>query len=185
MSLVERVREFLPPRYREFAKFLVVGGTAWVVDAGLFTLLSHTVLDNKVLTSKIISVLVSTIVSYVLNREWSFSSRGGREIHHEALLFFLVNGIALGINLAPLAISHYLIGINLGHGYTRLTVSIADWISANIIGTGVATMFRYWAYRRFVFPHELAPAAGDDGPIAGPLRDGRGPEGYNEVSEFR
>lgn len=185
MSLVERVRELLPQRYREFAKFLVVGGAAWVVDAGLFTLLSHTVLDNKVLTSKIISVLVSTIVSYVLNREWSFSKRGGREIHHEALLFFLVNGFALGVNLAPLAISHYLIGINLSHGYTRLTVSIADWISANIIGTGIATMFRYWAYRRFVFPHELeAGTVGDDG--AGPdFRDGRGPGEHTEVPEFR
>ncbi len=155
MSLVERVRAALPPRYREFAKFLVVGGIAWVVDAGLFTLLSHTVLDKKVLTCKIISVLVSTIVSYVLNREWSFSGRGGREMHHEAMLFFLINGLALGLNLVPLAISHYLFGIRLEHGYARLTVSIADWVSANIVGTLVAMVFRYWAYRRLVFPNEL------------------------------
>lgn len=179
MILIERVRAALPVRYREFAKFLVVGGTAWVVDAGLFTLLSHTILDNKVLTSKIISVLVSTIVSYVLNREWSFNHRGGRELHHEALLFFLVNGVALGVNLAPLAISHYLLGINVGHGYARLTVSIADWISANIVGTGIATIFRYWAYRRFVFPHELS----DSDPAA----DGRdpGPGHAADVSEVR
>ena len=155
MSLVDRVRSVLPPRYREFAKFLVVGGIAWVVDAALFTLLSHTVLDKKVLTCKIISVLVSTIVSYVLNREWSFSSRGGREMHHEAMLFFLINGLALGLNLVPLAASHYLLGFNLEHGYARLTVSIADWISANVIGTLVAMVFRYWAYRRLVFPNEL------------------------------
>ncbi len=154
MSLIGRVRAVLPPRYREFAKFLVVGGTAWVVDAALFTVLSHTVLDEKVLTSKIISMLVSTIVSYVLNREWSFNTRGGRDVHHEALLFFLFNALALGLNLVPLAISHYVIGIRLEHGFSRLTVSVADWISANIIGTLVAMFFRYWSYRRFVFPQE-------------------------------
>lgn len=149
----------LPPRYREFAKFLVVGGLAWVVDAGLFTILTHTILDEKVLTCKVISMLVSTIVSYILNREWSFSSRGGREIHHEAALFFLFNGIGFAINLAPLAISHYAIGINMGAGYSRLTVSIADWIAANIVGTFLGMIFRYWSYRRYVFPHELGSAS--------------------------
>jgi putative flippase GtrA len=161
VSLVDQVRAILPPRYREFAKFLVVGGVAWVVDAGLFTILTHTVLDNKVLTCKIISMLVSTIVSYVLNREWSFSGRGGREMHHEALLFFLFNGLGFAINLAPLATSHYLLGINLSHGYSRFTVSVADWVAANIVGTLIAMIFRYWSYRRFVFPHEIAAPAPD------------------------
>lgn len=158
MSLVDQVRAILPPRYREFAKFLAVGGLAWIVDAGLFTVLTHTVLDNKVLTCKIISMLVSTIVSYVLNREWSFNHRGGREFHHEALLFFVFNGLGFAINLAPLATSHYLLGINIGHGYSRLTVSIADWVSANIVGTLIAMIFRYWSYRRWVFPNEIAAA---------------------------
>lgn len=180
MSLVERVRAILPPRYREFAKFLIVGGTAWIVDAGIFTLLSHTVLDKKVLTSKIISVLISIMVSYVLNREWSFNTRGGREMHHEAMLFFLVNGLALGINLIPLAVSHYLIGINLGNGYGRLTVSIADWVSANIIGTLVAMGFRYWAYRRYVFPDELG-----DGAASSDRRDPGDGRSGSQVPEYR
>ena len=111
MSLIDTVRRHLPVKYRELAKFLVVGGTSYVVDVGLFTLLSHTVLENKVITAKAISILVATIVSYILNREWSFSRRGGREKHHEAMLFFLVNGIALGLNLVPLALSQYVFGI--------------------------------------------------------------------------
>jgi putative flippase GtrA len=163
VSLVDRVREVLPPRYREFAKFLVVGGTCWVIDAGLFTLLSHTVLDNKVLTSKIISILVSTIVSYILNREWSFRHRGGRELHHEALLFFLVNGIALVLNLVPLWFMHYAVGISTEHGYSQFAESVSDFISANVVGTIFAMGFRFWAYRRWVFPDELASLAGVTG----------------------
>lgn len=157
MTFIDRVRAVLPPKYRELAKFLVVGGTSWVVDTGVFTVLSHSVLSSKVLTAKIISILVSTIVSYILNREWSFSNRGGRERHHEAMLFFLVNGLALGINLIPLAASRYVFGLGPEH-HSQFTVSVADFIAANIIGTGIAMVFRFWAYRRFVFPDELEPA---------------------------
>jgi putative flippase GtrA len=158
VPIIDRVREILPPKYRELAKFLVVGGTAWIVDTGIFTILSHSVLSKKVLTAKVISILVSTVLSYVLNREWSFRTRGGRERHHEAMLFFLVNGLALGLNLIPLAVSRYLIGFNLDH-HSQLTVSITDFISANVIGTLVGMGFRYWAYRRFVFPEDF----GEDG----------------------
>ena len=154
MNLIDRVREVLPPKHRELAKFIVVGGTSWIVDTGLFTLLSHTVLDNKVITSKIISVLVSTILNYILNREWSFNNRGGRARHHEVSLFFLFNAIALGLNLLPLWVSHYLLDFNQQH-YTKLTVTITDFIAANVVGTLIAMAFRYWAYRRWVFPEDL------------------------------
>lgn len=146
----------MPVKYRELAKFLVVGGTSYVVDVGLFTLLSHTVLENKVVTAKAISILVATVLSYVLNREWSFSRRGGRERHHEAMLFFLVNGIALGLNLIPLALSQYVFGFNTTN-YSTLTVTIANFISANVIGTILGMAFRFWAYRKWVFPEELTP----------------------------
>lgn len=157
MALIETVRQHLPVKYRELAKFLVVGGTSYVVDVGLFSLLSHTVLAEKVVTAKAISVIIATIVNYVLNREWSFSSRGGRERHHEAMLFFVVNGIALGLNLVPLAVSQYLLGISTTH-YSSLTVTVANFIAANVIGTALGMAFRFWAYRKFVFPEELTPS---------------------------
>ena len=151
----------LPERYRQFAKFLIVGGTTWVIDVALFTLLSHTVLTGKPLTAKIISVLVSMIINYVLNRDWSFSARGGRERHHEAMLFFLLNGIGLGINLAPLAISRYLLNDRDGL-VSAWSVSVADFISANLIGTALAMAFRYWAYSKYVFLELPADAEADE-----------------------
>ncbi|MEO7126327.1 MAG: GtrA family protein [Nakamurella sp.] len=155
MSLVDQVRDLMPPKYREFAKFLVVGGLAWIVDTAIFTVLTNTILTEKVLTCKIISMTISTVLSYILNREWSFDGRGGRTMSREALLFFLFNGIGFAINLAPLATSHYLLGINSQHGYSAFTVTAADWISANIIGTLLGMLFRYWSYRRWVFPEKI------------------------------
>lgn len=156
MSLIDTVRRHLPVKYRELAKFLVVGGTTYVVDVGLFSLLSHTVLANKVVTAKAISVLVATVLSYILNREWSFSRRGGREPRHEAMLFFVVNGVALGLNLVPLALSQYVFGFNTTN-YSSFTVTITNFISANIVGTILGMAFRFWAYRKWVFPDELTP----------------------------
>lgn len=170
MTLIDRVREHLPPKYRELAKFMVVGGTSWIIDTALFTLLSHTVLNNKVITAKAISILIATIFSYIANREWSFSHRGGRERHHEAMLFFLVNGLALLINLVPLALSRYVLGFNTAN-YTQFTVTIVDFIAANIVGTLVGMAFRFWAYRRWVFPDELH----------GPHREA--PDGPSDASE--
>ena len=163
VGLIERVRDALPPRHRELAKFLVVGGASWAVDTAIFLVLVHSVLAGKPISAKIISGVVSTIFSYLLNREWSFKHRGGRERRHEAALFFVVNAIALGLSAVPLAISRYVFDFDIGH-HTQFTVSVADFISAQVIGIALGMVFRFWAYRRFVFPDELSSADGLDEP---------------------
>ena len=44
-------------------------------------------------------------------------------------------------------------GVQIGRGATPFTQEVADFVSAQIIGTAVAMVFRWWAFRRFVFPH--------------------------------
>jgi putative flippase GtrA len=104
-------------------------------------------------TAKVVAVLVATVVSYVLNREWSFVARWGRERHHEAALFFMVSGFALVISAAPLYLSRY--GLDLRTPVvSRTRQEVADFVSAQVVGTLLAMGFRWWALRRFVFPHE-------------------------------
>ena len=75
-------------RHHEFIKFAIVGATTFVIDSSIFYTLKLTILEPKPVTAKIIAGIVAVIASYILNREWSFRDRGGRERHHEALLFF-------------------------------------------------------------------------------------------------
>ena len=140
-------------RHRELVKFALVGGIAYIVDITLFTLLKTTVLEPKPVTAKIVAVLIATIVSYVLNREWSFRTRGGRERHHEAALFFLVCGIGLVINATPLWISRYVLDLQVPE-VSLLVQEAADFASANVVGTLLAMIFRWWAFRRYVFPDQ-------------------------------
>jgi putative flippase GtrA len=150
-------------RHKELVKFVVVGGTTFVIDTALFLLLKHTVLPEKPIISKVIATMVATVVSYVLNREWSFRTRGGRVRHHEAALFFVISGIGIAVTAAPLAVSRYVLDLWTVRGASPLTQEVADFISAQIIGTLLAMAFRWWAFRRFVFPHaDARPRSRDE-----------------------
>jgi putative flippase GtrA len=140
-------------RHRELVKFALVGGITYIVDITLFTLLKTTILEPKPVTAKIVAVLLATIVSYILNREWSFRTRGGRERHHEAALFFLVCGIGMVINAIPLWISRYVLELKIPQ-VSLLAQEAADFISANVVGTLLAMAFRWWAFRKYVFPDQ-------------------------------
>jgi putative flippase GtrA len=140
---------------REMVKFGMVGGVAFLVDVGLFNLVLH--LTDKPLTSKTVSTVTATTVAYIGNRYWTFRKRSRSGVGREYVLFFVLNGVGLAIALACLFVSHYLLG------FTSL---LADNIAANGVGLALGTAFRFWSYRRWVFP-ELLPAAA--APLTGDL----------------
>jgi putative flippase GtrA len=148
---VLRQQRFLLDKHRELFRFAVVGGTAFVVTLVVDYTLKLTILQAKPVTALAIATITSTIVSYVLSRQWSFSTRGGRQAHHEALLFFLVNAIAIGINLVPELVSRYILHLYVPE-VSRFTQEVADFVSSIILGTLLGTALRWWGYRTWVFP---------------------------------
>jgi putative flippase GtrA len=143
-QLLDRLRGAFDVLYREMIKFGVVGAVAFVIDIGVANLLWHTVLEDKVTTAKLISGALATLVAWLGNRQWTFRHRRSRRVHHEVGLFFAVNVVALGISAAVLFVSHNVLGF---------TTTLQDNI-ATILGIGLGTLFRFWAYRKFVFAGE-------------------------------
>jgi len=142
-------------QHHELIKFAIVGATTFIIDSVIFYTLKLTILEPKPVTAKVISGIVAVIASYILNREWSFRDRGGRERHHEALLFFGVSGVGVVLSMAPLWVSSYVLGLRVPN--VSLTMeNIADFVSAYVIGNLLQMAFRFWALRRWVFPNELA-----------------------------
>lgn len=128
----------------EVAKFGIVGLSCLVVDIGLFNLLLYFgPLEGKPLTAKAVSVAAATTCAYFGNRFWTFRHRGRSSFTREYVLFFALNGVAMVIAMACLWISHYGLGLD---------SPLADNISANVIGLALGTLFRFWSYRKFVFP---------------------------------
>lgn len=160
MAAVDFVLVHLPRRlrgvaikHRELLKFGVVGASTFFIDTAIFYALKLSILAPKPVTAKVIAVLVATMVSYVLNREWSFRTRGGRERHHEATLYFVFSGIGVVLYAAPLWISRYVFLLH--QPYTsRLVEEISDFTAGQIIGVLVGMAFRWWAFRKWVFPDQ-------------------------------
>jgi putative flippase GtrA len=141
-------------------KFGIVGAVAFVVDLGLFNILRHTALSgygdgplSRAVIATIISAAVATCVAWIGNRMWTFRHRRNRPVHHEALLFALTNGVALLIQAACVGVSHHVLGQE----------SLVSENVAKLVGIALGTLFRFWAYRRFVFSHE---PLGDSSPLA-------------------
>jgi putative flippase GtrA len=144
---------------RELMKFGVVGAFAYVIDVGSFNLLRYAgpgLLEDKPLTAKTISVVLAATFAYFGNRHWTFRHRDRSGLRREYPLFFLLNAVGLAIALTCLFISHYMLGFQ---------SALADNISANGVGLALGTTFRFWSYRKWVFPEiadeELAAEAAD------------------------
>jgi putative flippase GtrA len=151
-ALVRGIYRDFQALIHEIAKFGVVGAFNYAVDTGLFNALVVGPLHHRPVTSKVISYALATTSSYFLNRHWTWRHKARTGLMREYWLFAGLSVIALGITLAPLGVSEYLL-----HEHSLL----ARNISANLIGVGLATIFRFWSFKRFVFL-EAEPAATED-----------------------
>jgi putative flippase GtrA len=125
---------------KEVASFGVVGAFALVIDLGIFAWLQ----PHGALKAKIASTLVSTLFAYFGNRHWSFSHRARSGIARETTFFFLINAIVLVFSLLIIALFVY--PLHFGHGSPVV-------FAVNVCTIGLGTLFRFWAYKRFVFLH--------------------------------
>ncbi|WP_067967789.1 GtrA family protein [Nocardiopsis trehalosi] len=134
---------------QELAKFGTVGAAAYVVQLAT-TNLFWTVLGMPALAGQALGVLCATVVAFLGNRFWTFRDRARTGLGREYALFFLLNAVGLGIQLACVGVAVY--GLGLDDALSRN-------ISGNVIGVGLGSLFRFWSYRRWVFPAEEGPRA--------------------------
>jgi putative flippase GtrA len=139
----------------ELGKFGVVGGVTYVMDTVILKIALSAAMNP--LLAKTLSTMIAATAAFLGNRYWTWRDRPRSGLHREYALYFIFNVVGLGIGLACLGLSHYV----LGRVWPVLTSQLADVISANVVGVAVGTLFRFWSYRRFVFPdHESTEAAG-------------------------
>ncbi|MET8676428.1 GtrA family protein [Streptomyces sp. NPDC004647] len=125
----------------EIGRFGAVGASGWLVDTAVFNLCLH-VLHLQTVRSGVIATAVAIGTNYLGNRYWTYRHRDRSRRTREVTLFLLFSGIGMVIQNGVLALSHY----GLEH-----TSALADNVAKNVIGLGVATLFRFWSYRTWVF----------------------------------
>jgi putative flippase GtrA len=149
-GLYSRVQTMLP----ELLKFGIVGGIGTVIDLGGAAVL-HGKFNVEPLAAKAVSTSAATVVTYLGSRFWTFKHRENQELKREAVLFIVLN--LVGLAIAEVVVGLVTYGLNL-HGQL-------EYNAASFVGTGFGTIFRFYAYRRWVF---LAPGEQDAGQAAVP-----------------
>ncbi|WP_263119163.1 GtrA family protein [Cellulomonas sp. RIT-PI-Y] len=140
----DRWNDTLRARAVELARFGSVGSVAFVVDMGTYNLLRFgpvALFSEKPITARIVAVVISTLVSWLGSRYWTFADQRSARQGREFALFGAINVVGIAITVGALAFSHYVLGLS------------GPWSDniANIIGIVLGTIVRYLGYKAFVF----------------------------------
>jgi putative flippase GtrA len=144
-------------RYRDLihegARFCVVGAGGVVVTDGGANLL-RAVAGMSWLNASVLATVAAIAFTYAGSRYWTFRHRSRTGVPRESLLFFGLAGVGLLIQLGCLGFTVHVLGDS-----GRLAFN-----AGLFIGIVLATGFRFWAYRRWVW---RAAAPGPEPPVAG------------------
>jgi len=134
----------------EVAKFGIVGCLAFVLTLLLVNAFKYGA-GLGWITSTTLANLLATVFAFVGNKFWAFRHRKGNHVGRETALFFLFNGVGILITDGVVWAVQYGLGLRDTFSYNV----------ANVIGIGLATLFRLYSYRRWVFLYADgdAPAA--------------------------
>lgn len=127
----------------QFAKLAVIGVVNTVVYFSLINLFRT--LDIALFTRTTLAFAIATLVSYVLNRRWTFQLRRGWASAPETVKFFMINAAAWAVTAAIVVFADR----NWGP-LTRLEENIA-----NVFATGLILLPKFASYRDVVFRSAL------------------------------
>lgn len=117
----------LLPLARRFQKFLLVGAVGLVVNQGLlFALVTY--FGVRVAAASPVAIVVSMVVTFLLNELWTWHDRGEGHVLRRASYYALINSGGLLINWGILIALHDA-GLN--------------YLIANLFGAGVAAVWNF------------------------------------------
>jgi putative flippase GtrA len=132
-----RVRAGMRRRHNweQLVKFCVVGGSGYVVNLAVFTLLVA-VFEIHYLPAAVCSFLVAVTNNYTWNRIWTFRAQRGH-VAYQGMRFLVVSTLALGANLLVL---HLLVSAGLGEVLAQ-AIAIVLVTPINFVGN------KLWTFR--------------------------------------
>ena len=93
-----------PGNWLQLFHFAVVGGTGYVVNLIVFTLLTGGIADLNHLLAAVGAFVVAVSNNFLLNRHWTFRHQGSTDAHagFQAARFLTVSVVGLAVNLVVL-----------------------------------------------------------------------------------
>jgi putative flippase GtrA len=135
-SLAERLRHLAP----EALAF----GTIGAANTLLFMAITWALLPIGAVKASVVATVITTTLAYLANRFWTYRKHTRSALRREYTLFFGFNLVGMVIQSGAVAIGKY------GFGLTEQDDELL-LMGVTMIGIAIATLFRFWAYRTFVF----------------------------------
>ncbi|MEU0384302.1 GtrA family protein [Streptomyces chartreusis] len=147
--MTRSVRAAVRGIWREAAKFSVVGALAFVVDNGGYNLLVFGLpggaesgpMGSSPVQASVVATGAAALFSWAGNRYWTYRDQHREKVSRELGLFLVANGVGLAITAGTVFASRQLLGLD----------SALSDNTARILGWVLATLFRFYTYRRYVF----------------------------------
>jgi putative flippase GtrA len=142
LSLIQDLYGRFRHLIHEVAKFGIVGASGALLQFIVQDTL-HFKFGMEALTAEAIGIAGGMVLTFFGNRYWTYADRRshGREFIGETVQFFVWCAAGLVIQLGLQWVVTYGMGHKGGVAYNLATA----------LGIGIATIFRLWAYRTFVF----------------------------------
>jgi len=122
-------------------KYILVGGSAAIVDISFFLLLNK-FLTTHYLVNASISFLIATLVNYILCVKFVFNSKQQYSTHTEILFIYLISAIGLFIHHTLLFSGFELLGLPM--------------IIAKLFAMGIAFIWNFLSRKHIVFKEVAA-----------------------------
>ena len=135
-SLTDRLRRLAPEAFA----FGVIGAA----NTALYLAITWVALPIGAVKATVIATVVTTTVAYFANRYWTYRHHTKTALRREYTLFFGFNLVGMVIQSGAVAVAKYGVGLNEADHKVLIMV-------VTLVAAGVATIFRFWAYRTFVF----------------------------------
>ena len=94
--------------------------------------------------ASVLATVVTTTLAYFANRYWTYRNHTRTALRREYMLFFGFNLVGMVIQSGAIAIGKYGFGLTERHDELAL-------LGVTGLGVVIGTVFRFWAYRTFVF----------------------------------
>ncbi|MEV6597345.1 GtrA family protein [Actinoplanes sp. NPDC051346] len=134
----------LTQRLRHLAPEAMAFGVIGAANTLLYMAITWALLPIGAVKASVVGTVVTTTLAYFANRFWTYRHHTRTALRREYTLFFGFNLVGMVIQSGAVAIGKY------GFGLTEDKDAIL-FMGVTTIGIGVATLFRFWAYRTFVF----------------------------------
>lgn len=117
-----------------FMRYLLVGGTTFILDFGILYLL-HGILKLNLAGSTSVAYWISISYNFALNRYWTFDSREKESLKRHLTTYF------------ALLVFNYL--------FTVTLVSVAgariNYVAAKALAVAISMIWTYYVYKNYIF----------------------------------